>query len=281
MLHLFRGRINDDQLHVDYVPSLHMGCTSSRIVSTDARYHRQKCRAEKAEEQEQGASAADILQEISHSQPLSDHTKSISSWRSISQSQPLSDHINMEEQHSIHDNCLKTITDLKTQNRQLLQEIQCLQEERDNLKHNIQSVRFGVHSLKGNDTLTSVYTGVSSYTVFMWILNFASSALPVKQKLSLGDVLLIVLMNIWMNLLNFDLAQWFGVCESVISSVINLSLPQLAAKLCFFVHWRSKEDIIRTCPKIVKDNFRHCRCIMNCTEIYIDRPGNLTARDST
>lgn len=88
-------------------------------------------------------------------------------------------------------------------------------------------------------------------------------------------------MKIRLNLFNFDLAQRFSVSESVISSIINQTLPEVAKQLRFFVHWPNKEEILEHIPTIVKENFMNCRCIINCTEVFIDRPGNLAARAFT
>ena len=38
---------------------------------------------------------------------------------------------------------------------------------------------------------------------------------------------------------------------------------------------------MRTLPKVFKPKYRHARTIIDCTEIFIERSGNLTAREST
>ncbi|KAK0152573.1 Ladderlectin [Merluccius polli] len=44
------------------------------------------------------------------------------------------------------------------------------------------------------------------------------------------------------------------------------------------IKWPSKGAVLKNMPKIIKCNFKRCRCIIDCTEIFIARPSSLTAR---
>ncbi|XP_069119120.1 uncharacterized protein [Argopecten irradians] len=169
--HFVSGRKSDDPiLHVDYVPNLHMGYVTSRTVKSDDRYHRQKVRSERIEEQGKQTLAANILLELSQTEP-----------------EPPPDIVDTPVSN-IHDGCLKEMVKLRLQNQQLLQELQRLQKERGELRAENDRVRFGANTLKDNDHLTSVYTGIPSYAAFMWILTFVLSILPTKQNLNPGDI---------------------------------------------------------------------------------------------
>ena len=47
------------------------------------------------------------------------------------------------------------------------------------------------------------------------------------------------------------------------------------------MHWPSKVDCARTLPSVFKSAYPKCRVIIDCTEIFIERSGNLTARAAT
>ena len=56
------------------------------------------------------------------------------------------------------------------------------------------------------------------------------------------------------------------------------ALLSIANKLAFLIHWPEKEEIVRNLPKVIKQTYRKCRVIIDCCEIFIERPGNFTAR---
>lgn len=47
------------------------------------------------------------------------------------------------------------------------------------------------------------------------------------------------------------------------------------------IKWPSKAAILKNMPINFKRNFKRCWCIIDCTEIFIARPSNLTARAQT
>ncbi|XP_033764275.1 uncharacterized protein LOC117345315 [Pecten maximus] len=259
--HFINGKSNDP-LDPDYVPSVSMGYEPLRQVTPGSKRHvRLRKREEEIASKENTSLAANILLELSASEPKN-------------QCDPVAD-------LDPHAHCINTITRLQRQNSQMQQELQRLQAENEDLRASVDKVSFGPNLLKDNNSRTTSYTGLPSYACFLWLLNYVVSVLPKKQCLDSASVLMIILMKLRMNALNFDLAVRFRCSESVISDVVNNTIPVLASKLAFLIHWPEKDDIIRTMPDIVRQHFKGCRCIIDCTEIFIDRPGNLTARAST
>jgi len=47
------------------------------------------------------------------------------------------------------------------------------------------------------------------------------------------------------------------------------------------IKWPSKGAVLKNMPKSFRRHFKRCRCIIDCTEIFIERPTNLTARAQT
>jgi hypothetical protein len=88
-------------------------------------------------------------------------------------------------------------------------------------------------------------------------------------------------MKLRLNLQNQDLAHRFEVSATTVSDIMNRCLPVFANKLKFLIHWPSKEDVVRTLPRTFRVTYKSARCIIDCTEIFIERPGNLTARAAT
>ncbi|WAQ95818.1 hypothetical protein MAR_028508 [Mya arenaria] len=89
-------------------------------------------------------------------------------------------------------------------------------------------------------------------------------------KICRGNVLLMVLMKLRLNLTNNDLAMRFQTCLTQVSRVLTQSLPNIAKRIKFLLQWPS-----------FKKNYKKCRVIIDCSEIFIQRPTNLDARAST
>ncbi|XP_067678519.1 uncharacterized protein [Haliotis asinina] len=92
---------------------------------------------------------------------------------------------------------------------------------------------------------------------------------------------MLVLMKLRLGLVNQDLAFRFGVSKQHVSHLINSALPPLAQKLSFLIHWPEKEEVVRFMPKVIKNCYKNCRVIIDCFEVFIERPGNFTARAMT
>ncbi|KAK0153149.1 hypothetical protein N1851_005166 [Merluccius polli] len=108
----------------------------------------------------------------------------------------------------------------------------------------------------------------------------------IHNKLTVEDHLLIILMKLRLGLCNTDLA--YTVSKITISNIlrswvpaISLGYPAMAFILKSLIKWPSKGAVLKNMPKIIKCNFKRCRCIIDCTEIFIARPSSLTARAQT
>ena len=78
-----------------------------------------------------------------------------------------------------------------------------------------------------------------------------------------------------------DLAYRFGVSRTHVTDLLNSAIPCTAKRLMFLVRWPAKEEITRYMPQVIKYLYKRCRVIIDCCEIFIERPGNLTARALT
>lgn len=128
-----------------------------------------------------------------------------------------------------------------------------------------------------SDYRTKFLTGLPSYATFKWLYNYAED-LPSSDLLSRADVLLLLLMKLRLNLRHQDLAWRFGVSTASISIMLNKALPVLAEKLKFLIRWPSRTDVQRTMSVKFRRLYPYCRVIVDCTEIFVQRPRNLKAR---
>lgn len=177
------------------------------------------------------------------------------------------------------DPLVEKLAKLEDEHACLQKEYQRLLEENDQLKQNLQSNKFTVENL--NNSQIKAYTGLPSKDVFLWVLGLVAVFLKKIGKLSAGDQLLLVLMKLRLNLTNTDLGYRFNVCPTQISKVLSQCIPVLAMRLRFLIKWPSKETVLKNMPKSFRRNYRKCRVIIDCSEIFIQRPSNLDARART
>ena len=96
-----------------------------------------------------------------------------------------------------------------------------------------------------------------------------------------ADCLLMVLMRLTLNLQLEDLAYRFSISMSAASEIFQKWIDLLFAKLRFLIVWPSQETAWKNMPQIFKDLFPHTRCIIDCVDIFIERPYSYKARAQT
>ncbi|XP_076088319.1 uncharacterized protein LOC143058757 [Mytilus galloprovincialis] len=250
--HFITGQKSNDQENPDYVPSLHMGTIDMHTDGPQrfARYERYQKRDDDRK------TAAVALQELSLNVPPT------------------------PEKPSVHDNCIKTIASLRLENQQLYTELNRLQVENTHLKTELLNLKFE-DSAVATDSKTTFYTGIPSKALFMWVLSFCTTVLPSSRVVSPKGVLLCLLIKLRLNLHLEDIAFRLNISKTTVSDILNQGLPALAKKLNFLVQWPDKDSLIKNMPVIFKKTYPRCVSIIDCFEVFINRPGHLTARAQT
>lgn len=154
-----------------------------------------------------------------------------------------------------------------------------LQEENKKLKNDLNEVKATASHL--TDKKTRFYTGIPTYQAFLWVVSTISAFLPSMKTLSKADQTLLTLMKLRLGLVNLDLAYRFSVSEATVSRVIGKVIPALAARLKHLIKWPTKSELIRNMPQIFRKKYLNCVTIIDCSEIFIERPFNLTTRCQT
>lgn len=87
-------------------------------------------------------------------------------------------------------------------------------------------------------------------------------------------------MKLRLGLFNKDIAYRFGIKPFVVSRIFRNWIKVLAKELLFLIIWPEKTALRKNMLRCFKKH-QKCICIIDCTEIYIQRPLNLNSRVQT
>lgn len=102
-----------------------------------------------------------------------------------------------------------------------------------------------------------------------------------KSSLSPFQQLLVTLMRLRLNLATKDLGYRFNVHNSTISRIFNRVINIMSVRLSKLIRWPDRDAVLKTMPITFRKHYPRCVVIIDCFEIFLDRPTNLLARAQT
>lgn len=173
-------------------------------------------------------------------------------------------------------------TDLNAEYIDILQsECQVLRSETFTLKEKLSVHLLEQNSFKNKEKLRTL-TGLHRYEVFMAVFDLVKPVLKDTKHMTSFQQLLITLMRLRGNLQVSFLSYLFDVHSSTVSrvftNVINI-LNDILVPVC--VLWPEREHVETSMPMCFRKSFKHCISIVDCFEIFMDKPKDLKARAQT
>ena len=86
------------------------------------------------------------------------------------------------------------------------------------------------------------------------------------------------LMKIRLNLFDEDIAYRFSVHRTTVSRNFHKVLDVMAARTGHLIKWPDWETLQEILPSRFRRFFKKCCVIIDCTEVFIERPSDLLAR---
>ena len=170
-----------------------------------------------------------------------------------------------------------TVADLSTQVHELHMQMALKESE-------LERSKFGIHWLS-NEESVKFYTGLPNKSTLMALFNYLKPSIVKKgqgrsRKLTLENEFLATLLKLRLGLLNQDIADRFGVSEPTFSRMFIRWINVMYNDLMRLFPWPSKELIRRRMP-LQFSRFPSTRIIIDCTEIFIQRPSSLQSQSLT
>ena len=263
------GKKSDDPLSPDYVPSVF-----SHVNSPQKR--RVKRQLERYEQRRSTKRRLDAVEDISSSHS---ELQSVMQQGDSQQGEGTGEEI---ETQSLHMADSSTMTDMSARYISALEE-ECLQAtgEKQELKSN---VPWSENALRFDEQKVKFYTGLPSFSILMIIYNFVSSEVNYGTKahaLSKFEEFIATILKLRLGLYNQDLAYRFGVHQATISRNFRRWIDIMFTRLKPLIKWPGREELQKTMPLDFKAHFKKCVVIIDCFEIFCERPKPLKARAQT
>ena len=259
--HFVSGKPSKDAKDVDYVPTIF--CDGKRRSNVTEDPERAKRAAKRRQIVVEVEEAASILVDLSTSTPQSN------SVRDVTEKKKEDD-----------------VSRLKSENEALYVKINDLEQlvvRTKQEKEELEASRFGVKMLsKLDDATVKFYTGLPSYDVLMALFVYLKPKLDVAlvgraRKLDLEDEFLAVLMRLRLGLLNRDVADRFYISPPSFSRIFVKWIGIMYCEFKQLFPWPSRNAIKKRIPSQFK-KYPNTRVIIDCTEIYIQRPSSLQSQ---
>ena len=144
---------------------------------------------------------------------------------------------------------------------------------------------FCEESLK-DDSSVNFYTGLPNLKILKAIFDHVCVTLPSEKallcKLTKFQEFMLVMIKMRLDSPVVDLAYRFGVSPATVSRILLKWLTQMDIRLRSLIIWPERDDLQKTMPKCFQLSFgKKVAIIIDCFEIFLERPSNLRARAST
>lgn len=213
------------------------------------------------------------------------------------QSVSVEDSISLSDVSSLHSLVRNTETEVLV-NTALVARIEMLEAENRRLKKLDVKVKshFTVESLAGNDKLIKLYTGFSSYSVFLSFYAFLGPSVnelsywgeadtvskrPRRRKLTSLNQFFLTMIKLKLNFRNTDLAFRFGISASLVSRYFTTWVCFLYCHLKEIQWMPDVEQVKATLPNSFHQKYPTTYTIIDGSELFIQTPSDLYLQSST
>ena len=300
------GAKSNDPLSPDYVPSVFSYTKSpeKRMLTSDRERYERKVEAKKRRIQncDRLAAASSLLalsEDGNGSVYCERHsglfTSTTLTMADIAKPERENDHLKRENVQ-LRKECewlkdvnrrLEKETDvLKVDNEKMREVHEQLMTASRTLEDTIKKQSLSEESLKDNNAKVKYYTRLPTFAALMPIFTFVSSSLEENSRTTLSHFqqFVSVLMKLRLNLGDLgdqDLGYRFGVNQLTISRYFRKWVDMMRVQLSPLVKWPGREELMKTMLMEFRQNFKQCVVVIDCFEVFIERPTNLKARVQT
>ena len=273
--HFVSGKKNNDPLSPDYVPSIfnHVSSPLKRQKKTDLQAYNRRKQANRVRVENA------LQQQARQEQAARDRTtrKEAAREQAVAREEVAMAMMELSDSNS---HCVATQTNLSVGDIGYMEKRSC---EVRVVHESVLTRDFLESSSSKVPDVIKFYTGLPSCAHLMAVFNFVSSSLVENScsALPLFQQFLIALMKLRLNVCDQDIAYRFGISQSVVSKNFRKWVNIMYIYLKLFIMWPGREEVLKTMPEGFRREFNRCICIIDCFEVFCERPSDLMARAQT
>lgn len=163
-------------------------------------------------------------------------------------------------------------------------ELQNLRTENIQLRSDVErlSSYYDQSAFVDKDEKVLFFTGLPTWQLLLVLYTYLCPHLPVKKSLNKFKQLMLTLMRLRLNVSTTFLAYLFNVSLSTASRVFTDVTDVMFIRMKPLIIWPERDVLQKTMPMQFRKHFgKKCVVIIDCFEVFIDRPSNLIARAQT
>ena len=126
--------------------------------------------------------------------------------------------------------------------------------------------------------LSLVLIGIPEWCAFQGLFDLVAPSLSESIKLSKLSMVIMFFLKIRLNLYDEDIADRLSVHPATVSRNFHRVLDVMAVKTAHLIKWPDRETLQMIIPMSFRKFFKQCCVIIDCSEIFIQRPTDLLAR---
>lgn len=143
-------------------------------------------------------------------------------------------------------------------------------------------LEFNEQSLQKDDKKVNFYTGLPNFATLKLLTELVTSGIePNRGVLTAFQEICLVLIKLRLNLEEQDLAYRFGISQPTVSRVFRKWIAIMGQRLQPLIYWPERTELKESMPVAFRKFFPKCVCIIDCTEVFTERPSDLKARAQT
>ncbi|CAC5396061.1 unnamed protein product [Mytilus coruscus] len=163
-------------------------------------------------------------------------------------------------------------------------ELQTLRSENIKLKFEVEisAHKYSQSSFEGKKDKVLYYTGLPSFQLLITLFTYLETYIPVKKSMGKFQMYILTLMRLRLNVSATFLSYEFSVSASTVSRIFFEVIDVMYIRMKPLVFWPEREELRKTMPMQFRKYFgTKYVVIIDCFEVFIDRPSNLKARAET
>ena len=163
----------------------------------------------------------------------------------------------------------------------LFEQLTVVHEENQRLQEKLRLTKYCVEVIQNNDTKTCFYTGLPCFDLFKTLFEMLKGYTQTQPDSKGLDQFFAVLVKLRLNVPIQFLADRLDCSKAQFSGFFHMWLDAMYHNLKQLIVWPEAQTLQENLPTSFKKHYSKVRCIIDCFEVFIEKPLSLDTRAAT